>query len=68
MDGIWIDHDGKPFPRHATLRDMVYVRFRDGTESRYAEHVSYFCGYGNNWKWGAPADPENEIVAYKVVR
>lgn len=66
---MWIDHDGKSPPKYAGFHDLVHVRFRDGVEtSGTPEFVSRFCGVGNNWKWGVPADTDNEIVAYKVIR
>lgn len=64
----WLEHDGRSMPTYATMRDTAYVRFRGGTETKYPSPVTYWMGAGNNWRWGAPADPENEIVAYKVVR
>ena len=65
---IWIDHNGQSRPEHADLADEVYVRFRDGYGSPTPLHVWTFMGAGNNWKAGGPADRDNEIVAYRVVR
>lgn len=64
----WIEHNGQSRPEHADLFDKVFVRFRDGYERPIPLHVWIWMGVGNNWKRGAPADPENEIVAYRVVR
>lgn len=64
----WIEHDGSPVPKHATLADEVLVRFRDGYTSKTPVHVWALAGRASNWKWNNPlVDRDNEIVEYKVM-
>lgn len=64
---MWLDHDGRMLPAHATLNDLVLVEFRDGTRTEKAEQVRHWCGTASNWKWDRRFPSPSEIVAYKKV-
>lgn len=60
----WIEHDGRSVPVDGEC--FVLVRFRDGFEERLGEEWKA-KHWTTQWFHYPVDEPENDIVAYKVV-